>query len=922
MMNCKKLFALLLVFAMLLGMAACAEEPEETTQPSAPVENGQKRDYSISIKTVGGMPMEGLDVYIYADSTLEDLEQFGRTDANGMLSVSLAPKDGYVAVISGAPKGYEVDQFYTLVGTSTAIRLNSKLIDGNLADVQLGLGDVMYDFSVTDAQGNEVKLSDMLQEKDVVLLNFWYTTCEWCLKEFPYMQQSYELFQEKAGIIALNPYETNEVIKPFQDSNKLTFNMAACPASWPNAFNVKGYPTSVVVDRYGVICLIEAGGLTSITPFNNLFGHFAGENYEQKLCPGGIADISVRPKPTQTMPSSDEMAAVLNNGELPVTYSPSRGKDSEYSWPFILGEKNGEKVAYASNGGIDGSWSILTIDAQLKAGEALGLDYMVSTESNADILYVIVEDNDIYQISGANEVEIWETCYPWVAEEDGTYEISLCYLKDDSNAAGDDTVYIKNVRIVAADSIKEPTYIPREAAVSKDGFEYTYAQIFYNESDGYYHVGSANGPLLLACLNAASQFNEDKSVLQMISNGEIVVDGHNYYDEILPFCSYASNSSLYGYCTVNKDLADYLKIVAQVAGFQDDENEWLKLCCYYATYGTNGAQLPDPIAGLAAFSAFEAKLGKGVESNYFYYDRVIMPRGTFAKFVPTKSGVYRITSNNPAKTTVEGWIFDRNMKEVMVYEMDERLLGMQHPDGYEDVSMVLYMEKGTEYYIDICFWDLYETGYIYYDIEYIAPQYDHFRLASPGYFTYDTNATGDAMYYTIAGGVKPILSNGKYYVDLGDGKLGSLLYADFTGVTPIFNMSLQKMIDAGGFDFRRTADDETILQYMSKNDNDPDKTRNYLKELWGDDYAHYAENYQLEDVLAGKLHGKGEDLTEQARAYISKMEKSPEERKGCVVMDEALAALLQMLMDKYTFEGIDHSWTKVCYYYDHLGPKQ
>ena len=52
--------------------------------------------------------------------------------------------------------------------------------------------------------------------------------------------------------------------------------------------------------------------------------------------------------------------------------------------------------------------------------------------------------------------------------------------------------------------------------------------------------------------------------------------------------------------------------------------------------------------------------------------------------------------------------------------------------------MVFYMEKGKPYFVDIAFWDPYEVGSIYYDIEYIGASYDHFRLCSHGYFTYDT----------------------------------------------------------------------------------------------------------------------------------------------------------------------------------------
>ena len=76
----------------------------------------------------------------------------------------------------------------------------------------------------------------------------------------------------------------------------------------------------------------------------------------------------------------------------------------------------------------------------------------------------------------------------------------------------------------------------------------------------------------------------------------------------------------------------------------------------------------------------------------------------------------------------------------------------------------------------------------------------------------------------------------------------------------------------------------------------------------------------VEEVLAGKYHGHGEDYTEQIRTYLDDIITSgAKERIGCVVVTEELAQLLQMIMDKYTFQNVDHSWTKVCYYYDYLG---
>ena len=128
--------------------------------------------------------------------------------------------------------------------------------------------------------------------------------------------------------------------------------------------------------------------------------------------------------------------------------------------------------------------------------------------------------------------------------------------------------------------------------------------------------------------------------------------------------------------------------------------------------------------------------------------------------------------------------------------------------------------------------------------------------------------------------------------------------------------------DLGGFDFTKTENDLYILAFLKKHNNDVEATDAYLRDMWGEDYDGYAKEYQLQDVYAGRYHGKGEDLTAEISTYLSKMYSgSAKERVGCVVVDERLAEILQLLMDKYTFEDVDHAWTKLCYYYDYLGPE-
>ncbi len=941
----KRVLAFVLAMAMLLAMAGCnGDAPVETTGSTVPGSTGEKVSYNVHVGTKGGMAMPELDVYVYADSALTDMKNYGQTDAEGNVSFQLAAGGDYYIQVSGAPKGYLVEKSYQFSGLKADIVLESQLVaDESLSGATLGLGDVMYDFTLATPGGETIKLSEMLKEKEMVLLNFWYTDCSWCVTEFPLMQQAYEQYSEKVGIIGLDPMDEDMEISTFQAQMGLTFPLVKCPIGWAATFGVAGYPTSIIVDRYGVICHVESGAITSLRPFISLFDTFTGDDYQQKLYTS-LDEIVTRVVPTYTMDTSENIGKVFNQGEITVNYLPV--EDDEYSWPFIAAEKNGAACLKASNIGIDDSYAILHAEVELKAGQAVGFDYLVSSESGSDLLHVIVNDEPIYQISGVDEVEAWKTCYPWVAEADGTYKVVFSYIKDSSNAAGDDTVYIKNLRVEDPAAIATETYIPREAAVSADGFEYTYATIVFNEKDGFYHVGTENGPLLLADLMNLTQFSEEKTVWQMVDGHLIVKDGKDYYEEITEYCSLAARSSLNGVVPVTQELADYLKIVAEVAGFEGTENEWLKICKYYQSYGGNGAQLENPILGLAEFCPLTAKLGKNVASNYFYYDRALLPRGKVAKFVPEKSGAYRITSRATSQAGVEGWIFFDTMdKEIAdhVFEGGERMYANEG-----NVSMVVYMEAGRSYYIDICFWDMYEVGTIPYDIEFLGSKYELFTACAPGYFTYDSDATGDSMYYLIAKGIDVVLGkDGYYYEDLGkdakgNQKYGSAIYVDFEGVSifsgPIATVQsynadgtpqkdangnpvmVTGMIDMGNFDFSKDENDMYILSFLNKFDGDVKATDDHLRELWGVDYDSYAEIYKVEDVYAGKYHGKGEDLTEEVKTYLSKIiKKGDVEKQGCVKVDKRLAEILQQLMDKYTFAGVEYSWLKLCYYYQQLG---
>ncbi len=924
MKNMKKLIVMLTVLALFATMAAgCNLGGNNDGKVDGPA-----AEHKVAVRTAGGMAMEGVAVSAYTDEALSNLQGYGQTNADGIASISLPEGNTYYISLSGVPKGYDLKPFYTVDSTTATITLTSSLVMGeNLGETTLGVGDVMYDFTVTTPDGVAITLSEVLKEKKMALLNFWYTGCSWCVTEFPFMEKAYQLYQDSVAVIALDPLgESNEAIAAFPSSQglSLSFPLAACPTAWANTFGITGYPTSVVVDRYGVIVAVEAGAITSLRPFTSLFQTLTADNYQQKLYQS-IHEMEIIPEPTFEMADSDTIAEILGTTDLPIVYRPEEGESATYSWPFIEAEKNGERCLKASNQNIEDSFAILYMDVTLEAGQALGFDFLRSSETGGDFLYVIVDGEDINAISGFFMEEKWESCYSLVADVAGTYEVALCYLKDSEIDVADDTFYIKNMRIVDEKDIDSETYLPRKAAVTEDGFTYTYVETVFNKADGYYHVGSANGPLLLVDLLNPTEFSEENSIWLMAYDGDILIDGVDYALEIEKYSNYANNSNLNGIVPVNQELYELLEKVDQAVGFDEaDSKEWMKACKYYQSYGTN-KQLEDPIAGLAPFSAFKAKEGKNISTNVFSYNRLIMPRGLFAEFIPSRSGAYRITSRNDSQYGVDGWIFDENKNILM--DSDTNVERMFNEEG--EITMVYYMQAGKPYYINIALKTVNEqVGDVYYDIEYLGSSYKQFVSASPGAYTYSTDATGTAMNYTIAPGIDVVLgSDGKYHHDLGDGKTGSLVYVDFVNTTYAFPSTslstsgdVRGLIDLGAFDFSKDEGDTYVLQAMGYNDNDPEKTKEYLKTLWGAEYEQNYEIYKVDDVLAGIYHGKGEDYTEIMRQYEKQIIKSgASELRGCMVVDEKLAEILQLLMDKYSFEGVETSWRKMCYYYNTVG---
>lgn len=282
----------LILLCLLIGLCAMllsptqekpAEESVATQDTSVPGTTGTTtRNYTIEIKNEGGQPLEEIGVYIYTDSTLQELVWFAKTDAEGSLSFEDVASDNFVAVLSDVPAGYLFEEQYLLTGELTQIVLEAGLMEGDLSNLSYKLGDLMMDFTVTDPDGTEYVFSELLEQKKAIVLNFWYLQCDPCKSEFPYLQETYEQYDEDIMVLAMNPVNQEDAeIQQFRKDNGYTFPMVKCDPAWEKAMNITAYPTTVVIDRFGNICMIHKGAVTEAETFETMFKFFAAEDYQQ-----------------------------------------------------------------------------------------------------------------------------------------------------------------------------------------------------------------------------------------------------------------------------------------------------------------------------------------------------------------------------------------------------------------------------------------------------------------------------------------------------------------------------------------------------------------------------------------------------------------------------------------------------------------
>ena len=230
--------------------------------------------FTATVRNDQRQTVSGVTVTVWADN--DTLLGHGVTDSKGVARFTLiSGSTSYRVKLSGLPTGYAADAEYRFTSATVNITIKKTAVQNEKdhSQAQYDEGRKMTDFSLTDIDGNTYRLSELLAQKQLIILDFWYTTCEPCKMEFPYFESALQKYGDKLSLLAINPINEEKAMKTLRqqlnasDKTAVTFPMMKDTCNLYLGFAVTSYPVTVFIDSNGVILDIHQGAYTSEKDF-------------------------------------------------------------------------------------------------------------------------------------------------------------------------------------------------------------------------------------------------------------------------------------------------------------------------------------------------------------------------------------------------------------------------------------------------------------------------------------------------------------------------------------------------------------------------------------------------------------------------------------------------------------------------------
>jgi cytochrome c biogenesis protein CcmG, thiol:disulfide interchange protein DsbE len=151
-----------------------------------------------------------------------------------------------------------------VLGACNMIPLNlgtaAKSASGRPSAVKIG--ELAPEIDLPSLSGEQMTLSKLIGHP--ILVNFWATWCGPCRQEFPALVRKYKQYQDQGFVVlAVNTQDPNsdEGVQTFARNTLVSFPIVRDRGDQLGLmYNIRGLPTSVFIDRKGIVRDIVIGG--------------------------------------------------------------------------------------------------------------------------------------------------------------------------------------------------------------------------------------------------------------------------------------------------------------------------------------------------------------------------------------------------------------------------------------------------------------------------------------------------------------------------------------------------------------------------------------------------------------------------------------------------------------------------------------
>jgi thiol-disulfide isomerase/thioredoxin len=197
----------------------------------------------------------------------------------GLISLSLvltacgqAESDKELVLITSTPETATVSAGKTATTTQAVATPSSNLTptvkSANSKSEKVAVGYTAPDFTLKNLDGEAVSLSQFRGK--FVLINFWATWCGPCREELALLSDTYKANKDRFVILGVDVGEEDVLVRLKVKEVGITYpTVLDSNSKITMMYKVTGYPTSIFVDKDGIIQTIKVGAFTqaSLKPY-------------------------------------------------------------------------------------------------------------------------------------------------------------------------------------------------------------------------------------------------------------------------------------------------------------------------------------------------------------------------------------------------------------------------------------------------------------------------------------------------------------------------------------------------------------------------------------------------------------------------------------------------------------------------------